>query len=243
MATWVTAGAFGVVLEHTTTRDEGDFGIDTEPAGLAARRRAVVDHPWVWLRQVHGSQVVVVTAENAAAVAGTEADALVTAEPELVLAVQTADCLPITFHSPEGVIGVAHAGWRGLEAGVVDRTIEAMGALGATIVQRRVGPFICGACYEFGAADLDRLAHRFGDRVRSVTSEGTSGLELGEVLRSSVGESEVALAGVAPYARGLGPCTAEHGDRYYSYRARGEVERMATVIWRERSYDDAMSVR
>src|SRR6478736_1410661 len=72
--------------------------------------------------------------------AGTEADAVVSAAPDLVLAIQTADCVPITFWCDEGVIGAAHAGWRGLEAGVVEHTLEAMWALGAGVIRARTGP-------------------------------------------------------------------------------------------------------
>ncbi len=245
MAEWVASGDFGVILRHTTTRDEGDFAITAEPAALAARRASVVGHPWVWLHQVHGADVVTVTVENRHQVSGTDADALVTAEAEVVLAVQTADCLAVTFHSPEGIIGVAHGGWRGLEAGVVARTVEAMTALGASVVQTHVGPFICGACYEFGAQDLDDLVQRFGDRVRSNTSWGTPGLELGELFHAAQGHPpferpEGFPAGVVA-ARGLAPCTAEDPQRWFSFRARAEPERMATAIWREPSYPAAMS--
>jgi polyphenol oxidase len=240
MADWVASGDFGVILRHTTTRPEGDFAITAEPVSLAARRRRVADHPWVWLRQVHGAEVITVTADNAASVTGAQADALVTADADLVLAVQTADCLAVTLHSPEGVIGVAHAGWRGLEAGTVARTIEVMRGLGASVVHRHVAPFICGACYEFGAADLDRLADRFGDRVRSTTAEGAVGLELGELLLAGLGEPFWELPDGLRHARALASCTAEDPDRWFSYRARAEAERMATVIWREPTYDAAM---
>jgi polyphenol oxidase len=240
MADWVASGDYGVILRHTTTRDQGDFAITAEPAALAARRRSVADHPWVWLHQVHGAEVVTVTAQNRLQVSGMDADALVTAEPEVVLAVQTADCLAVTLHSPEGIIGVAHAGWRGLEAGVVARTIEVMHGLGASVVHRHVGPFICGACYEFGTAELDRLAGKFGDRVRSTTAEGSAGLELGELLLAGLGEPFWPLPDGHLHARGLAPCTAEQPERWFSYRARAESERMATVIWREATYRAAV---
>ncbi len=240
MADWVASGDFGVILRHTTTRDEGDLAITAEPEGLAVRRRAVADRPWVWLRQVHGARVVTVTADNAAAVTGSEADALVTAEAGLVLAIQTADCLAVTLHSPEGIIGVAHAGWRGLEAGVVGRTVDAMHDLGASVVQHHVGPFICGACYEFGARDLDRLAARHGDRVRATTATGSAGLDLGELFLAGLGVPFRELPDAHRRPRSLAPCTAEQPDRWYSYRARAEAERMATAIWREPTDDAAL---
>jgi polyphenol oxidase len=233
MATWMRDGDFGVILGHTTERTEGDFAVDAEPVGLAERRLRVAPHRWVWLRQVHGADVKVVTAENAAEVTGSEGDAVVTAEPELVLAVQTADCAPITLTSGAGVIGLVHAGWRGIEAGVIERAFEAMDALGSPPDSVHLGPFIRGSCYEFGADDLDRLARRFGDRIRTVTDTGSGALDLAEMIRSAEHRPH------RPWP-GHGDCTACRPDRWFSHRARGERERMATVVWREGSYRRAM---
>ena len=242
MATRVGDGPFGVILRHTTTRPEGDFAIGAEPGALAGRRRRAADHPWVWLRQVHGATVVTVTADNRDEVAGTEADALVTAETGVVLAVQTADCVPVALASPAGVVGVAHAGWRGLEAGVIERTAEAMRALGAESIEAHVGPFIGPECYEFGDSDLDRLSRSFGPEVRSTTHQGTPALDLGQMV--SVGLSRAGVAGppeLRRRARRGQACTACQADRWFSYRVRAEAERMATLIWREPSSDAAMS--
>ena len=241
MATWQTETPTGVILTHTTTRVEGDFAIDGEPTALAERRRSVADRPWVWVRQVHGADVVVATLESAAEIAGTEADALVTADPELVLSIQTADCVPLTFWSDEGVVGVAHAGWRGLEAGVVERTIEAMWALGAGVIQARTGPFIEGACYEFGPSDLDRLAARFGDGVRATTRDGRPGLDLMALTDAAVIDTTRPVWPVG--LQGGSACTACDAVRFFSHRARADTGRMATIVWREQSYDRAMAAR
>jgi YfiH family protein len=184
---------------------------------------------------VHGAEVVVVTAEDAADLCGTEADALVTTEPGLVLAAQTADCVPVTLRGDNGVIGLAHAGWRGLEAGVVERTGAAMRDLGATQITAYVGPYIAASCYEFGDAELQRLATRFGDRVRARTPDGGPALDLLEMVRSSwAGPVVLSPFGGDESGRlGHGLCTACHPERWYSHRARGEAERMATVVWRE----------
>ncbi len=230
MAIWIADGDFGVVRGCTTTRADGDFAIDVEPRALAARRRVVVDRPWVWLRQVHGVDVEVVTAANAAAAAGREADALVTADAGLVLAIQTADCVPVLLSSPEGVIGAAHAGWRGLEAGVIERTIEAMRRLGATEVRGAVGPSIRPECYEFGERELAALAERFGGGVCSTTSEGTPALDLSALFRVCWRR---AGGGAVTDLFGDAACTACHPDQWYSHRARHETARMATIIWRE----------
>jgi YfiH family protein len=220
----------GVEVHHgTTDRRDGDFAIGGEPVALAAARRAVVDLPWVWLHQVHGARVHVVEPGAEASVQGRDGDALVTAGAGVVLAVQTADCVPVTFSTPEGVIGVAHAGWRGIEAGVLEATVDALAALGATRVRADLGPCIHAGCYEFGAADLDRLTVALGRHVEGRTADGQRALDTVAATRSIL-----AGAGVELDDRADPACTACDGASWYSHRARGDAGRLATVVWRDR---------
>src|SRR5256885_1260185 len=115
-----------------TDRAAGDLGhageyVHAVRPEVEARRRAVVDLPWTWLRQVHGDRVVVVTEPGGGA--GQRADAAVSARPGCALAILTADCAPVALVA-DGVVGVAHAGWRGLVDGVLERTVEAVLACG-----------------------------------------------------------------------------------------------------------------
>ena len=86
-----------------------------ESPELSRRQRLLADAPWTWLRQVHGHRVVVV--EHPGDCRAEEADAAVTACAGAALVVLTADCAPVGLASPEGIVGVVHAGWRGLMAG------------------------------------------------------------------------------------------------------------------------------
>ena len=211
-----------------TGRAEGDMGhgggavVDVRP-DVEARRRAVVDLPWTWLRQVHGARVVRVTGPGHAA--GTPADAAVTDQAGCALAVLTADCAPVALASPEGVIGVAHAGWRGAAEGVIEATVAAMEALGATTVEAVIGPCIRPECYEFGAAELDGVAARLGDAVRATTGAGTPALDLPAAVRAALRR-----AGVG-HVTDVGTCTA-CSPGHFSWRARGEQRRQAVVVWR-----------
>ena len=102
--------------------------------------------------QVHGADVVTVHAAWPAG-AGARADAMVTAVPGLALGVITADCAPVLFvDAAAGVVGAAHAGWRGAAAGVLEATVAAMEALGAARARAVavVGPCISQASYEVG---------------------------------------------------------------------------------------------
>lgn len=203
-----------------TDASHGDLAIDS--SGVERRRRAVVDLPWTWLRQVHGPRVVVVTTPGEHA--GEEADAAVTAVRGAALSVQAADCAPIALLADEAV-GAVHAGWRGLAAGVVPRAVEAMRELGATDVRAVLGPCIRARCYEFGAAELAAVAAELGDAVRATTAWGTPALDLAGGVMAALaasGVSDVVDTAVCT------ACSAAHR----SHRARGEVERHAMVVWR-----------
>ncbi len=206
------------------TRSDGDLRIDADPVALARRRQRLVPLPWTWLHQVHGSDVVVVTRPGQHA--GAAADAAVTAVAGAALAVQTADCAPVALYAPaEGVVGIAHAGWQGLTDGVVEATVAAMASLGAGTVTAAVGPCIGAECYEFAAADLERLRARFGNGVRAQTTDGAPALDLRAAVTSALGAAGVDDVTVDDR------CTACTLDSFPSHRARRERARVASVVW------------
>ena len=111
------------------------------------------------VRQVHGAAVVVARAPQPKR-PSVEADALVTDRPGITLGVLSADCAPVLLADPDaGVIGAAHAGWRGALAGVIEATVEAMVGLGAVRARMRaaIGPCIAQASYEVGPELLTRF--------------------------------------------------------------------------------------
>ena len=220
----------GPALVRWTGRAEGDVGeggrsapVDGLDPAVAARRRAVLDRSWSWLRQVHGDRVVVVTEPGGAC--GEEADAAVTTDGRAALVVFTADCAPVAMASAEGVLGVAHVGWKGLTADVLGRTIDVMRGLGATAIEAAVGPCIRPECYEFGADDLERVAARAGDEVRATTAAGRPALDLAAGVTVAL-----ARAGVDA-VHDARACTACAPGRYFSHRARQDTGRQATLVW------------
>ena len=148
--------------------------------------------------------------------AGVEADAAITRVQGVKLAVRTADCIPLVLVADDG-IGVVHAGWRGLAAGIVQKTIAELGSVG----QAYVGPHIRAGCYEFGAVDLDDVAKVLGDGVRGTTVWGTPALDLTTGVRAALGDIPV---------EDTGACTA-CSDVYFSWRARRDTGRFATIAW------------
>ena len=172
---------------------------------------------------MHGSRVVTVAAPGQHD--GATADASVTAVPGAALGIWVGDCAPVALVSTEGVVGAAHAGWRGLLAGVLPATVAAMRTLGAERIGAHVGPFVHPGCYEFGADDLALVEARFGPAVRARTTWGTPALDVGAVIEASLAEVGVGIATT-------GPCTA-CSPELWSHRARGERERQGMVVWLE----------
>jgi hypothetical protein len=209
-----------------TDRADGHLGL--VPAGSSAAddvdaaRRRIVDRPWSWLRQVHGSRVAVVDAPGGCA--GEEGDALVTSCAGTALAVFTADCAPVALAGDNGDVAVVHAGWRGLATGVVSAAVHVLRRRGAGEISAALGPCIHAECYEFGADDLDAVADVLGEGVRAVTRWGTPALDLPAAARVAL---EAAGARLATDADACTACS----ERYFSHRARGDRGRQATVVW------------
>jgi YfiH family protein len=219
----------GAAQVRFTGRAEGDLGhagawveVDQVSPAVAARRRAVLDRPWSWVRQVHGDAVVVVEHEGEGA--GAVGDALVAVAPGPVLAILTADCAPVALVGDNGMYAAVHAGWRGLLAGVVERAAAELRARGAGVVTAALGPCIHAGCYEFSAADLDTVAAGLGESVRGRTAAGAPALDIPAAVRAALANVDVDLVHDADV------CTACSGA-YFSYRARGEPARQAMVVY------------
>jgi polyphenol oxidase len=168
----------------------------------------------VTVHQVHSARALPVTGPLSIR---PEADALVTATPGLLLAVLTADCQPVLFADAQaGVIGAAHAGWRGAVDGVLEATVAAMEGLGAerSRITAVIGPTISQAAYEVGP--------EFFDRFRAEDEASTRFFANGQGDRllfdlPSYGLYRLRQAGVG-HAEWTGHCTYRDPDRFYSFR-------------------------
>ena len=180
----------------------------------------------VGAEQVHGDDVLVVDGGLLARppVRMPRADAIVTTLPGVGVVVRVADCLPVALADPEaGVVGVAHAGRRGVDAGVLSRAVEAMRSLGARRLRAWIGPGICGRCYEVGADLADDFTARH-PLARSTTTWGTPALDLPRVAAA-----ELAACGVSVEV--LAGCTREEPG-LFSFRRDGVAAgRQAVIAW------------
>ena len=217
--------------------------VGDEPDAVDANRRllrAALGLPGEpgWLRQVHGRRVCDLDAAGAApeadaaratahADAMPEADAAVTRAPGRVCVIQVADCLPVLFADASGTrVGAAHAGWRGLCAGILEATIGALGLPAGDLVAW-IGPGIGPAHFEVG----DEVREAF---VRTDPAASAA------FVRNERARWQCDLAGIAARrlrAAGVASvsvepaCTYAEPQRFYSYRRDGQCGRMAALIW------------
>ncbi|MCX7288654.1 MAG: peptidoglycan editing factor PgeF [Rhodobacterales bacterium] len=146
-----------------------------------------------------------------------QADALVTASPGVLLAVLTADCQPVLFHDPvAGVVGAAHAGWRGAVDGILEATLAAMEGLGASRSQIHavIGPSISQPAYEVGPEFLDRFRDEDPENTRFFVN-GPGDRMLFDL--PGYGLHRLRAAGVG-HAEWTGHCTYLDPARFYSFR-------------------------
>ena len=187
---------------------------NTDPGGL----RALLPAEPAWLRQVHGARVV--RLEHGASTP--EADAAVTGTKNQICAIRAADCMPVLLVDRGAtVVGAAHAGWRGLSAGVIENTVQAMGIPGERLLAW-LGPAIGPKVYEVG--DEVRAAFKEKDAF-SPTRPGHWLLDLYAVARQRLRGCGVERV------FGGGYCTYSEPQRFHSYRRDRTSGRMAALIW------------
>jgi hypothetical protein len=209
--------------------------VEDAPLAVAENRRriaATFDLPAqpAWLTQVHGNEVLRL---GALPPAGLRADAAVAAQSGQVCAIQVADCLPVLFAARDGsVVGAAHAGWRGLAAGVIENTVAALGVPPAQLLAW-IGPGIGGANFEvgnevrevfLGAADAVGAA-----AVRAAFVANARGRWQCELV--ALARQRLAACGLVDIHGGRW-CTFGDAENFFSYRREGRTGRMAALIWR-----------
>ena len=203
--------------------------VGDDPAAVAANRARLSEGlglpvPPAWLDQVHGARIVDLDASWSG-----PADAAVTGLAGTVAAVMTADCVPVLLCNRAGTrAGVAHAGWRGLAAGVVDAAVEALGCDPAEVLAW-LGPAISQPAYEVG--DEVRAAFVAGEpQAAGAFARNQRGRWQADLY--SLARLALAAAGVDSVHGGT-ECTYADSARFFSHRREAPCGRQATLIWLE----------
>ena len=212
--------------------------VGDDPQAVATNRARVSERlagagEPLWLNQVHGTHVVdaVIVKSNEAP---PQADAAFSRSAGVVCVVLTADCLPVLFCDDAGsVVAVAHAGWRGLLAGVLEETMVAMGVPGRALMAY-LGPAIGPQAFAVG----DEVRSAFvaaNAKAATAFTPLQSDKWLADIYR--LARQRLAGQGVERVFGGA-YCTVSEADRFFSYRRDGRTGRMAAMIWLDRETRD-----
>jgi YfiH family protein len=217
---------------------------DSLEAVLENRRRVVdlTGSPVAWLDQIHGAQV-----EDAGAVidryatpgSAVKADAAVTDRTGAVCVVMVADCLPVLLCDAAGrAVGAAHAGWRGLAAGIVEKTADRVANLagsGIETIHAWLGPAIGPSAFEVGEDVLDAFIAAAEPAARHLTAAAFIQREdKRKYLADLYALARLRLTGAGVRSENIHGgthCTVIEAERFYSYRRDGTTGRMAAMIW------------
>jgi YfiH family protein len=212
--------------------------VGDDPLAVAENRRRVavglqLPAEPLWLSQVHGTTVL-----NADAMSGghaarggdapPRADAALTREPGLVLAVLVADCLPVLLAAHDGsAVAIAHAGWRGLAAGVLEATVAALGIAGEEL-HAWLGPAIGPAHFEVGEEVRAAFCAAGGEAAAAFERNDRGRWQCDLRLLARQRLSRLGVRSIHGEAR----CTYAEVDAFYSFRRDGNTGRMAALVWR-----------
>jgi len=207
--------------------------VGDEPAAVAANRGRLrhllrLQTDPAWLNQVHGTNVADLDASPPASTPVT-ADAAVTRDSGRACVIMVADCLPVLFASRDGRrIGAAHAGWRGLAAGVLEDTVAALGVPAGELTAW-LGPAISQRHFEVGAEVRDAFTHHDAGATAHFTPNSRGRFQADLV---ALARRRLAALGVSDTHGGTW-CTFAERERFFSHRRDGRGGRMAALIWRE----------
>ncbi len=220
----------------TTRQGDMNLGLNSGAAvsvvqANRARLRTLLSTEPCWLTQVHGATVVDATQAYAES---PHADACVAHRPGAVCAVLTADCLPVLFTSTCGqVVGAAHAGWRGLAAGVLQNTVAAMRArIPDAEFIAWLGPAIGPTAFEVGAEVRAAMLESLPQADSAFTPAREPGKYLADLF--ALGRQALGQVGVTQVYGG-GQCTYLNPEQYYSFRRDQVTGRHAALIWMDTS--------
>ena len=196
-----------------TSRHYGSLD-NPQTSDSAKQLSKLIGNPIYFMKQTHGNKIVVVDSQSSPNVAIYDGDAVVTDKPNVALAVQVADCLPLLLIS-KSVVAAVHVGRKGLLNKVAVAALDQMKKLGADQISGVVGPHICGECYEVDSQMYSQITEEY-----PATGGKSNHLNLFAGLKDQLAKVEITSLGI---------CTKENSD-YFSYRKDATLGRQVGVI-------------
>ena len=214
-----------LVISLISDSDDGDFSLAQQPENyLAENQRKLYKGEWNWLTQEHGTEIVWLEDDERSL--GIRGDALATISSQKVIAITVADCLPLLLIEQSGILSLMHLGWRGIEEGLLEKTLQFIRTKSSEPITAVLGPCIDTCCYEFGQNELRILVEKYGEKIVGRTNKGSIAFDMRACVKEILKSSNVEIK----YEEDS--CT-KCDSRYWSFRADGTGKRQVMIAWKQ----------
>tara|TARA_Y100001936_G_C15913395_1_gene579869 strand:- start:98 stop:793 length:696 start_codon:yes stop_codon:yes gene_type:complete len=214
-----------LVISLISDSDDGDFSVAQQPENyLAENQRKLYKGEWNWLTQEHGTEIVWLEDDERSL--GITGDALATISSQKVIAITVADCLPLLLIEQSGILSLMHLGWRGIEGGLLEKTLQFIRSKSSESITAVLGPCIDTCCYEFGQNELRILVEKYGEKIVGRTNKGSIAFDMRACVKEILKSSNVEIK----YEEDS--CT-KCDSRYWSFRADGTGKRQVMIAWKQ----------
>ena len=214
-----------LVISLISDSDDGDFSVAQQPENyLAENQRKLYKGEWNWLTQEHGTEIVWLEDDERSF--GIRGDALATSSSQKVIAITVADCLPLLLTEQSGILSLMHLGWRGIEEGLLEKTLQFIRSKSSEPITAILGPCIDTCCYEFGQNELRILVEKYGEKIVGRTNKGSIAFDMRACVKEILKSSNVEIK----YEEDS--CT-KCDSRYWSFRADGTGKRQVMIAWKQ----------
>ena len=214
-----------LVISIISDSDDGDFSLAQQPENyLAENQRKLYKGEWNWLTQEHGTEIVWLEDDERSF--GIRGDALATSSSQKVIAITVADCLPLLLTEQSGILSLMHLGWRGIEEGLLEKTLQFIRTKSSEPITAVLGPCIDTCCYEFGQNELRILVEKYGEKIVGRTNKGSIAFDMRACVKEILKSSNVEIK----YEEDS--CT-KCDSRYWSFRADGTGKRQVMIAWKQ----------
>ena len=214
-----------LVISLISDSGDGDFSVAQQPENyLAENQRKLYKGEWNWLTQEHGTEIVWLEDDERSL--GIRGDALATISSQKVIAITVADCLPLLLIEQSGILSLMHLGWRGIEGGLLEKTLQFIRTKSSEPITAVLGPCIDTCCYEFGQNELRILVEKYGEKIVGRTNKGSIAFDMRACVKEILKSFNVDIK----YEEDS--CT-KCDSRYWSFRADGTDKRQVMIAWKQ----------
>ena len=214
-----------LVISLISDSDDGDFSVAQQPENyLAENQRKLYKGEWNWLTQEHGTEIVWLEDDERSL--GITGDALATISSQKVIAITVADCLPLLLIEQSGILSLMHLGWRGIEGGLLEKTLQFIRSKSSEPITAILGPCIDTCCYEFGQNELRILVEKYGEKIVGRTNKGSIAFDMRACVKEILKSFNVDIK----YEEAS---STKCDSRYWSFRADGTDKRQVMIAWKQ----------